>query len=1529
MRQSSLFFRAISVCLFLGLFAAPAFSQDEKTTEGALHVIDQTGKDVGLCPLKNTFVRADVSGFLSRVTVTQTFQNPFDKSIEAVYTFPLPNDAAVDDMTITVGERVIKGRIMERKQAQEVYEKAKQEGKVAALLEQQRPNIFTQSVANITPGAEIKVVISYVETLKYADDAYEFRFPMTIGERYIPSTADAEDAAKISPASKARPGHTIALELQIDAGVSVENIASATHEIEAQQFSASRFLVRLKNEAEIPNRDFVLKYKTAGTKIEDAILAHRDKNGGFFTLILQPPDKVLPQETTPKEIVFVLDTSGSMSGFPIEKAREAMKLTLDNLNPQDTFNLITFAGETRVLFDQPVPATPENLARARKLLSEVSSDGGTEMMKAIKASLDPTDAQRHIRIVCFMTDGQVGNEAEIIAEVRKHANARVFAFGIGDSVNHYLLDEISGEGRGEVEYVSRTDDGSAAARRFYERIRNPLLTDVALEFQGIQTAEIFPKEIPDLFDAKPVTVVGRYAQGGRGKVILRGKMQGQPVTREIDVEFPEQNPRHDVLATLWARRKVADLTRQLPPNRLKSEPKNDLENAITSLGLEFRMLTQFTSFVAFDEQMVTDGTETKRIEVPVAGVDNSPINAGYSAEYGQATGTSYSVAVVSSNVTVDTTSSSIQTNVTEREVLSFLERGKGLQSAFSIASGVTQINENQNRFQQGLISVSGQRPTSNYFTVQDLSANLGATADETSISGNVGALPNLTAAGGTNSLNTLDATYEVTIRTLAAAKEGRTAGATITIVTRGGTNAYHGSLFETFGGEALNANDFFANSRGERRAAARLNQFGGTLGGFLLKDKAWFFGSYEGLRLRQPAFSVSEVPSLAARQNAAVNVRPLFDAFPLPNGQSTADGFAEFAATFTNPAAHDIFGLQIDTQPFDKFRIGGKYNFADSKSSLRGDRDFSLNTRRKFEARSTSLSISSTYTLSSSVVANGRVNFSRSRLGQNFALDNFGGANVSSSIFAASAFDFLKYDLAGKNSALAISRPTETTINQFQSTGELNWAANNHLFAFGADFRRLAFKIGSQPTERSVLFSGANASGIALRINELTRIQPQNSALANFSFYAQDNWRVVPKFNLTYGLRWDMDFAPKFGAENINFRNASPEMRDNFKNFAPRVGFAFNPFDTGRMVFRGAAGLFFDFGNAALSEVFANSFPFASGNYARNADWTASPTGAFKPLITFDEKLQTPRTWKILAEYQHEIFRNNIVTVNYTGAFGRRLFLTRTYHNADSNYNFVRLTNNDGESDFHAANLIYEKRFSEGFSIAARYTLGKSTDNFSPDNFRQNVFVSDDLSGERGASDFDVRHQFSIYGAYDIPTLFDGGALNVLTRDWMIFGFANARTAFPLNVTYARVNDFGVEFRRPDLISGAPLYTGAGGRKQVNPAAFSIPPAERQGTLERNALRGFGFFQMDLGLERRFRFGSESNLRLTMEVFNVLNNTNFADMSGNLGTVSEGGNFLPNSYFGQTVSTYGSQSFTPFHLYGGARTIQFSAKFVF
>ncbi len=601
-------------------------------TPGALQVVDPNGKPKAICPLKHTDVKAEISGFLARVVVSQEFENPFKEKIEAVYTFPLPQNAAVDDMTMIVGDRTVRGKILRREEAEAVYEAAKTNGQTASLLNQERPNIFTQSVANILPGEQIKITISYVETLKYEAGAYEFVFPMVVGPRYVPGAATgrqgdgfAPDTDRVPDASHITPqpvpegmrvGHDVSLDVTLDAGVPIDLISSKTHDVNIERPDDRRARVSLKDEATIPNKDFVLRYDVAGKKIEDALLTHSSGTGGFFTLILQPPERVTAEDVTPKELVFVLDTSGSMSGFPIEKAKETMKLALDNLYPYDTFNLITFSGDEHILFPEPVPATKENLHKAQEFLETRQGGGGTEMMKAIRASMDPSDAQGHVRIVCFMTDGYVGNDMEIIGEVQKHPNARVFAFGIGSSVNRFLLDGMARYGRGEVEYVALNDDGSAAARRFYERVRSPLLTDISVDWNGLPVADVYPKTVPDLFSAKPVILTGRYTANGNGTIRLKGKMSGRDFVREIPVDF-SNSQQHDVLATLWARTRVDDLMSQDFKGAQQGNMQDEVKQAITQLGLDYRLMTQFTSFVAVEEMIVTDGGQPRRIDVPV------------------------------------------------------------------------------------------------------------------------------------------------------------------------------------------------------------------------------------------------------------------------------------------------------------------------------------------------------------------------------------------------------------------------------------------------------------------------------------------------------------------------------------------------------------------------------------------------------------------------------------------------------------------------------------------------------------------------------------------------------------------------------------------------------------------------------------------------------------------------------------------------------------------------------------------------
>ena len=624
--------RKVVFLLWIVVCSVAAFGQ--QTSEGSLYATGKNGTELGSCPLKSTAVRADISGFVTRVSVRQEFENSFAEPIEAVYVFPLSQNGAVDTMTMTVGERIIRGKIMRREEARQTYETAKAAGQTAALLDQERTNIFTQSVANIMPGERVIVEISYVETLKYEDGTYEFVFPMTVAPRYIPN--GVKDASKISPPITTRNAGEITVEVNINAGVPVEEIRSSSHDIEQINFSPNTAKITLKNEKTIPNKDFILRYDVTGKRIEDAILTHRDGRGGFFTLILQPPDKVATEDRTPKEIVFVLDTSGSMSGFPIEKAKEAMKLSLDGLYPEDTFNIITFAGDTEILFPAPVPATRANLDAAQNFLAGRRGGGGTEMMKAIKASLDPTDSQEHLRIVCFMTDGLVGNEDQIVAEVKSHPRARVFSFGIGSSVNRALLDKIAQEGKGEATYVGLQDDGSKAAAKFYERVRTPLLTDLSIDWAGMPVADVYPGKLTDLFSAKPVILHGRYTKAMSGTIKLKGTLAGAPYERSINLVLPETETANDSLATLWARTRVDELstTRLMAVNE---KTGLEIDSAITNLGLEFGLMTKFTSFVAVEDRVANPNGDPTKVSVP-AQLPEGMKPGGFEAEYGGSTG---------------------------------------------------------------------------------------------------------------------------------------------------------------------------------------------------------------------------------------------------------------------------------------------------------------------------------------------------------------------------------------------------------------------------------------------------------------------------------------------------------------------------------------------------------------------------------------------------------------------------------------------------------------------------------------------------------------------------------------------------------------------------------------------------------------------------------------------------------------------------------------------------------------------------
>lgn len=609
---------------------AQARSPEENAAPGQLTILDKNGRPTVLCPLEGTKVDAEIDGFGARVTVVQTFTNPSKIPIEAIYTFPLPADAAVDRMRMQVGSRIVEGEIKRREEARAIYDAAKAAGQVASLLDQERPNIFTQSVANIVPGAKVRVEISYVQLLKFEEGQFEFSYPMVVGPRFIPESTP--DPNKVTPPyvpKGTRSGASIELNVRLQAGAPIRSLESVLHEVKRVNSGPAACTISLAKKDEIPNKDFILRYGVSTDSIQDALLTHWDpKRGGTFTLVLMPPKNPQPEQIAPKEVIFVMDQSGSQNGFPIEKSRELTLKLIDKLNPSDTFNVLGFANKVNPLWPEPRPFTPENRQEAENFVKGLLANGGTQLLQAVNGALGIPEDRERMRIVVFNTDGFVGNDFEILDAIQKHRGfARMFTFGIGNGVNRFLIDAMSAEGKGDSEIVTLSEAADPAVERFIRRTRNPILTGVQVEFEGVVVDDVLPAAIPDVFSEKPVIVKGRYAKPGKGTILLSGKLGSELWSKQIEFTLPDQGNAGSAIATLWARAKVDDLMRQNWRAVAERRPDWNPEKEIVSIALDYGLMTQYTSFVAVEKKVVNVGGKQRTVAVPVdmtAGVNLAP-----------------------------------------------------------------------------------------------------------------------------------------------------------------------------------------------------------------------------------------------------------------------------------------------------------------------------------------------------------------------------------------------------------------------------------------------------------------------------------------------------------------------------------------------------------------------------------------------------------------------------------------------------------------------------------------------------------------------------------------------------------------------------------------------------------------------------------------------------------------------------------------------------------------------------------------
>ncbi len=575
-----------------------------------------TPKDVPL-PLEHTSVNASINGYISTVDVRQRFGNPFSEKIEAVYMFPLPQDAAVSEFVMVIGERRIRGILREKEEAEAIYAEARSRGYQASLLLQHRPNIFEQKVANIEPGKTIEVDIRYFNTLAYNDGWYSFVFPTVVGPRFNPpGSTDPIGAVSRDKSKRGLPGknvsylrpnersaHDIDITVDVQAGVPVEDL-NASHEILTTESQFGSTVVTLKNKDTIPNKDFILNFRVAGDTIKSKLLTWVDPatNQGYFTMMMYPPAGIERLERRPVEIVFVLDCSGSMNGRPIEQAKGAVSAALGMLQENDTFQIIRFSDNASQFGSAPVQATAENIALARDYLRRLHGSGGTMMIEGVKTALNfPHDPER-LRFVSFMTDGYIGNEVDIIAAVHNNIGAsRIFSFGVGSSVNRYLLERMAKEGRGVVAYLGPKDSGRDIMSALFKRISHPAMTDLSIDWGNMSVSDVYPSKVPDMFVGRPVFITGRFL-GEPDTVNVTGRVAGQ--TRMFAVDAADSAERNQEISKIWARLRIADLSDQQAWQR---DPYGELATAILNTALQYQLMSAYTAFVAVDSSYVTEG----------------------------------------------------------------------------------------------------------------------------------------------------------------------------------------------------------------------------------------------------------------------------------------------------------------------------------------------------------------------------------------------------------------------------------------------------------------------------------------------------------------------------------------------------------------------------------------------------------------------------------------------------------------------------------------------------------------------------------------------------------------------------------------------------------------------------------------------------------------------------------------------------------------------------------------------------------
>jgi len=597
------------------LATLPALAQGPEEADQTLSpyfFVKSDDAEVDSLPLKSTSAAVNVVGVIADVVVTQVYKNEGKKPLEAIYIFPASTRAAVYGMKMTIGERTIIAKVREREQARREYEQAKQEGKSASLLEQRRPNVFQMNVANILPGDLIKVELRYTELLVPTDGVYEFVYPTVAGPR------NSNQPAATAPPSETfvslsrtmwvqnpylhqgeAPTYTFDIQVKLAAGLPIQQVTCPSHQVNIQYGPSSASVKLDPSENYGGNRDYILKYRLAGGKIESGLLLYTGEKENFFLLMMQPPKRVTASQIPPREYIFIVDVSGSMHGFPLEISKKLLKDLIGNLRPTDQFNVLLFAGGSSLMAQQSLPANPENIQQAMQLIEQQQGGGGTELLPALKRVLSLPRSEGTSRTVVIATDGYVTVEEEAFDLIRNHlGDANLFTFGIGSSVNRFLIEGMARVGMGEPFIITKPDGAQAKANEFRKLIASPVLTQIKVDFGRFGVYQVEPPSIPDVLAERPVILFGKWRGRPQGEITLRGLTAGRPYFERIEVAKVMPLSANSALRYLWARHRIALLGDY---NHLR--PDDNRVKAITRLGLDYNLLTAYTSFVAIDTQV--------------------------------------------------------------------------------------------------------------------------------------------------------------------------------------------------------------------------------------------------------------------------------------------------------------------------------------------------------------------------------------------------------------------------------------------------------------------------------------------------------------------------------------------------------------------------------------------------------------------------------------------------------------------------------------------------------------------------------------------------------------------------------------------------------------------------------------------------------------------------------------------------------------------------------------------------------------